>query len=236
MSILDRLAANASAHVLSSFERAWLGRRRAELLADARGAVVEVGAGSGANLEHYPATVQTVSLVDQSTFVTRRLRARAQRRGDRPPLVEVVEARAEALPFPDGSLDHVVSTFTLCTVEDLTRSIREIRRVLRPAGTLLLLEHSAATGRPARTQRLLEPLWPAFSGGCHLTRDLLTALSDAGFDTTGLETAHRSRLAVLNPVLYGAARVRPGWQSYDTGAFRVQRATALPARTEAQTE
>lgn len=238
MSILDRLVASASAHVLTGIERSWLRDRRRELLAGARGSVVEIGAGGGENLAFYPATVESVTLVDQSGFVARRLRARVERRGDRAPHVEVVEGRAESLPFPDGSVDHVVSTLTLCTVEDLTTAIREIRRVLRPSGSLLLLEHVAATGRPARTQRVLSPVWPLLSGGCHLTRDLVAALSDAGFDTAEIVSTHRPRFAVLNPVVWGSARVRRPWQSFDTGALRVSRvrARARASRADAETE
>jgi SAM-dependent methyltransferase len=143
---------------------------RAELLARARGQVLEVGAGTGLNRRHYPAGTDV-------TFTEPDLHM-ARRGGP-----DLIPAGAEELPFTDGAFDTVVSTLVLCSVQDLPRALAEIRRVLRPDGQLLLIEHIRAPDgtRLARVQDRVNPVWRRVAGGCNCNRDTLASLADAGF-------------------------------------------------------
>ncbi len=186
MGVLDRAFAAVYDPVLANAERAGLGAKRRELLSPLRGHVVEIGAGTGANLPHLGGGVEHLTLLEPTPEMAERLRVRASRAASNGTRVEVLEAPAEALPVGDGQVDAVVSTLVLCSVDDLAGSLAEIRRVLRPGGRLVLLEHVAARGRAHRVQRLLEPAWRVAARGCHLTRDTGAALVDAGFDTAGI--------------------------------------------------
>ncbi len=161
-----------------AMERGWMGERRARLLTEARGTVLEIGGGTGANLPHYR-DVERVTVSEPDPFMRRRLRPKLG--AARVPVV-VSEAGAEALPFPDGSFDTVVSTLVLCTVPDQRAALDEIRRVLRPGGRLLFIEHVRAEGSVARWQDRIEPLWSCLLGGCHPNRDTLAAIEAAGFE------------------------------------------------------
>jgi ubiquinone/menaquinone biosynthesis C-methylase UbiE len=145
----------------ASMERKWIGGRRRRLLAGARGAVLEIGGGTGANLSHYR-DVDRVIVVEPDPFMRKRL---GQKLEDARVPVEVSAAGAEALPFPDGSFDTVVSTLVLCTVPDQASALDEVRRVLRPGGRLLFIEHVRAAGAMARWQDRIEPLWRRLLGG-----------------------------------------------------------------------
>jgi ubiquinone/menaquinone biosynthesis C-methylase UbiE len=138
VSLFQRLFAAAYDPVMGVLEQGRLGAKRRELLADLTGDVVEVGAGTGANLRHLPESVGHVIAVEPDPAMAERLRARAASLGRD---VEVVEAPAEALPFPDRSVAVVVSTLVLCTVRDPDAVVAELRRVLREDGRLIVLEH-----------------------------------------------------------------------------------------------
>lgn len=207
MSLLDRIFAAAYDPVMSRVEDRVLARRRRELLAGLRGHVVDVGAGTGANLRHLDAQVDHVTALEPSPAMARRLRAAAAARPDLD--IDVIEAPAEALPLPDASVDAVVSTLVLCSVDDLQRSIQELRRVLRADGRLLVLEHVAA-GRPglARVQCALEPAWRTLARGCHLTRDTLTALADHGFVVDEVRPWRFPGGGPASPAIGGVATLR----------------------------
>jgi ubiquinone/menaquinone biosynthesis C-methylase UbiE len=187
-------------------EGAWLGERREQLLASATGTVLEIGGGTGANLPHYR-DVARVILIEPDPFMRAKLRPKLQ--AAHVP-VEVLDASGEALPYPSSSVDTVVSTFVLCTVADVTTSLAEARRVLRPGGRLLFLEHVRGEGRVARWQDRLEPIWRRLAGGCHPNRATLAAIEQSGFALAELE---RFRLpfppAALMPMVQGVA-LRPG--------------------------
>jgi SAM-dependent methyltransferase len=119
----------------------------------------------------------------------------------------VVTAEAEALPFADASFDTVVSTLVLCTVTDVDASLAEIRRVLRPGGALLLIEHVRADGVVlARWQNRLHGSWRAFGYGCHCNRDTCASLADAGFAVDALGRARWRRMpAIVAPLVTGRA-------------------------------
>lgn len=155
-------------------------RQRARLIPEARGRVLELGVGGGANLRFYdPGRVRAVHGVDPSP----ELRAKAEAAPRRDGLEVIVEeGRAEALSFADADFDTVVATFTLCSVADLQAALGEVRRVLKPGGRLLFAEHGLAPERRvARWQRRLEPVWASMAGGCRLTRDPAAEIAAAGF-------------------------------------------------------
>ena len=154
-----------------------MGERRAALLAGADGTVLEVGAGTGVNLDHYPA-LERLILSEPSEHMRRRLVARAEAAGVE---AEIVAAGAEDLSLADASVDTVVVTLVLCSVPDLGAAVAELRRVLRPDGRLLLIEHVRAEGRAARAQDLADRVWPHLAQGCHPNRDTVRALDAGGF-------------------------------------------------------
>ncbi len=181
------------------------GRRR--LLAAAEGRVLEVGAGTGFNVPHYPSAVESLVLTDELAGMVRRAgrRALASRRE-----VTTVRAPVERLPFEDGSFDTVVASLLLCSVDDQDRALGEIRRVLRPGGRYLFLEHVRSEDpAAARRQDRLEPLWRRLTFGCRPNRDTLSRI-EAAF---AVEEVERAELpmgpAIVRPYVLGRA-VAPG--------------------------
>jgi ubiquinone/menaquinone biosynthesis C-methylase UbiE len=186
-------------------ERLWMGERRERLLKGARGAVLEIGGGFGANLPHY-GDVDRVTVAEPDPFMRRRL---APKLGAASVPVEVSSAGAGALPFHDGNFDTVVSTLVLCTVPDQGSALEEISRVLRPGGRLLFIEHVRATGTTARWQDRIEPLWGRIFGGCHPNRDTGAAIEEAGFEIETFESFYPPvPLSGLIPHVQGSATVR----------------------------
>lgn len=156
-----------------------LARWRAGAAAGLRGCVVEIGFGSGLNVEHYPPDVDRVLAVEP-VAVARHLAAR--RVAASPVPVEQVGIDGQSLPLPDASADAALSTFTLCTIPDVARALAELRRVLRPGARLHFLEHGLAPDPGVeRWQRRIEPVQRRVAGGCHLTRDVPAIIADAGF-------------------------------------------------------
>jgi SAM-dependent methyltransferase len=179
-------------------ERAGMADARRELLAGVHGRVLEIGAGTGLNVEHYPAG-SNVTYTEPDPHMAKRLRARG---------VDVVQAGAERLPFADDSFDTVVSTLVFCTVPDVAASLREVRRVLTPGGRLLFLEHvrAAPGSRLERWQDRLHGPWHALACGCNCNRDLLAALAAGSFSVE--EVRHESwrfMPRIVRPVVIGAA-------------------------------
>lgn len=160
--------------------------QRARALEGVRGRVLELGFGAGLNVPHYGEGV-TELLALEPALVNRRLARRRIAAAGFP--VEWVGLQGESVPLEDGSVDAVVSTWTLCTIPDLARALGEARRVLRPGGSLHFLEHGLAPEpRVARWQRRLEPVQKLCFGGCHLTRRIDQAVAEAGLSVEGLET------------------------------------------------
>jgi ubiquinone/menaquinone biosynthesis C-methylase UbiE len=184
-------------------ERLGMRARRAKLLGDATGRVLEIGAGTGLNVAHYLPDVRELILTEPVPAMVRRLRRRATR-GEVPSTV--LPATADALPIPDSSVDVVVSTLVLCTVPDIEPVLTEVVRVLRPGGRLLFCEHvRAADDRHARRQdRLVRP-WAAFAQGCRCNRDTLTAL-DTRFDVEWVDhSTWHGMPKVVRPLVTGVA-------------------------------
>lgn len=182
MNLLDHAFARFYDTLSGPMERKGLADRRAQLLGALEGEVLEIGAGTGANLAVYPEGV-TLTVTEPSGPMAQRLRQRvALERPD----ATVVQAPAEDLPFPDGSFDAVVSTLVLCSVTDPLAAVSEIRRVLRPGGRLVVIEHVIAKGRGRYMQRAWEPAQKVVGRNCHLTRDTRQILDTGGFDTSGV--------------------------------------------------
>lgn len=191
--------------IMGASEDACLGDWRRALLADLHGRVVEIGAGTGASLPYYPDTVDELILTEPDPHMRERLRARV---GDRPG-VRVLAASVEALGLADASVDAVVSSLVLCSVPSPTRALAELRRVLRPGGVLVFIEHVAAADDPDRLrwQRRAEPVWKHLAGNCHLTRDTEQAIVDAGFVIEQIERdSLRKAFPLVRPSIRGRAR------------------------------
>lgn len=188
------------------FERAVGARLRRAELARSRGRVLEIGAGTGANLPHYPDGLDELVVTEPDAGMLKRLRRRAAEHGRD---ASVVQASAQALPFNDASFDTVVATAVLCSVPNQAEALREVRRVLRPGGQFLFAEHVRADdpGR-ARTQDRLDRPWSFVTSGCHPNRDTLAAIKAAGFEVQQLE---RSELTMgpklVRPYILGRATV-----------------------------
>jgi ubiquinone/menaquinone biosynthesis C-methylase UbiE len=164
--------------VMWPFERALVGEWRRRLAGAARGRVLEIAAGTGAQFRWYAPGTEVTAL-EPDASMRERARRRAQGVAAR---VTVVDGRAEALPFADVGFDAAVSAFALCTVADPEAALAELRRVLVPGGLLLLLEHVHLPWQPGRSlQSSVAPAWAAVAGGCRLDRDTLTTARDAGF-------------------------------------------------------
>jgi ubiquinone/menaquinone biosynthesis C-methylase UbiE len=177
--------------------------RRRDLLARATGRVLEIGAGTGLNLAHYPDHLDELILSEPTEPMAARLEARLRRSGVR---ASVLNASAEALPLPDHSVDTVVSTMVLCTVPDPVAALDEIDRVLRPDGRLLFCEHVRSDSeRLLRWQNRLARPWEAFAAGCRCTQDTL-ALIERAFHIEWLERADWHGMpGLVRPLIVGEA-------------------------------
>ncbi len=182
-------------------------KHRSLIVPQAHGDVLELGAGGGINAAFYdPAKVKSLHGIDPSAALLDRAR-HAWKASAIP--AHIHAGVAEALPFPDGSFDTVVTTFTLCSVDDHAASLAEARRVLRPGGRLLFLEHGAAPDAgPARWQRRIEPLWRRMAGNCHLTRPVTAAIAKSGFSVLDNEGRYMPKTPrILGWIEWGSARV-----------------------------
>ena len=202
MSVRVRLFAAVYDRILAASERAGLADERRRLLAGARGRVLEVGAGTGLNVEHYPDDTDLV-LTEPEEPMRRRLAERVARTGRK---AIVVGAAAESLPYPDASFDTVVATLVLCSVEDPARALRELRRVLRPGGSLLFLEHVRADEpRLARRQDRLARPWRLVAG-CRCNQETVALVAAAPFRLHVVERGELPKApALTRPLARGRA-------------------------------
>jgi len=182
-------------------ERRAMAPRRRRLLSDLRGDVLEIGAGTGANFEHYSSDARVIAF-EPDPFMLERAREKLDALGRTN--VDLRQAPAEELPVADASFDAVVSTLVLCTVRDVPRALAEMRRVLRPGGRVYFIEHVRGEGVQGRIRDLLQPIWSWFGAGCHPNRRTERALASAGFD---VEVVERGRIVPwMIPVVTGFAR------------------------------
>jgi len=185
-------------------ERRGMWERRRRLLRQARGRVLEIGAGTGLNLAHYPGDLDELLLSEPLDPMARRLESRLRRSGVRG---TVLRAGAEALPAATDSIDTVVSTMVLCTVADPEAALDEIRRVLRPHGRLLFCEHVRSDAdRLSRWQERLAGPWAAFADGCRCNQETLE-LIERTLHIERLEREEwRGMPGLVRPLIVGHAR------------------------------
>lgn len=188
-------------------EEAGLREMRRELLAGARGRVLELGAGTGLNLELYPKVgIESLTLTEPDPHMAKQLRpklAASEREAG------LIEAGAEDLPFDDDSFDTVAVTLVLCTVPDQAAALREAHRVLGPGGQLLFLEHVRSEDPGlAKWQDRLEKPWRFVGDGCHCNRDTVTGIRAARFELTDVEQSELPKMApIVKPLVKGRARL-----------------------------
>lgn len=179
---------------------------RGRVVAAAEGNVLEVGIGSGLNLPFYSANVARVIGLDPSPnllVMARRARASFSLQ------VELIEGSAESIPLQSASVDTVVTTWTLCSIPDPSQALREMRRVLKPGGHLLFVEHGRAPDANVRWwQDRLTPAWKRIGGGCHLNRAIGSLIAGAGFQFGRFETGYMRGPKPMTFMYEGSARPR----------------------------
>ena len=175
----------------------------AALLADAYGRVVEIGAGTGLNIAHYPEAVTELMLIEPEPGMRKHSPVALRQHGC---ATKIVDASAEHLPLADASVDTVVSTLALCTVDEPERALREIARVLRPDGQLLFIDMCAqARDYLAACQDKLAEPWRRFAGGCRCNRDTVERLRACGFTVAAQNVVWRGMPAIVHPLAMGRA-------------------------------
>jgi ubiquinone/menaquinone biosynthesis C-methylase UbiE len=209
MSIWGHIFAAMYDRMLGKAERDGLSDHRRALLAAANGDVLEIGGGTGANLEYYGDGVRTLTIVEPEKPMLRRLQRHIEQSA---PQAKALRAPAEDLPFNDASFDVVVSTLVLCTVDDVPRALREVHRVLRPGGKLLFIEHVQSDDPAlARTQDRMLPINVRIGHGCHPNRRTLDSIREAGFEVSSLERdtlKHTPKF--IRPLIVGVATPQVG--------------------------
>jgi ubiquinone/menaquinone biosynthesis C-methylase UbiE len=182
-------------------EEACLAAWRKELLAELSGEVLEIGAGTGSTLGLYPKAVTRLVMCEPDPHMRKKLAAKIARG------IEVASYSIEDLPF-QNTFDAVVCSLVLCSVRDQKAALAQIRKVLKPGGRLVFLEHVAADGKPNRLkwQRRIEPVWKHLMGNCHLTRRTEAAIQAAGFRIEKIQReSMRKALPVCRPSIRGIA-------------------------------
>jgi ubiquinone/menaquinone biosynthesis C-methylase UbiE len=193
--------------LFESLEKGGLADKRRELLAQASGATLELGAGTGHNLQYYSPAVTRLVLTEPDPHMAKRLRAHAEEVGREG--VEVVEAGAESLPFDDGEFDTVTATLVLCTVPDPEAALAEVQRVLKPDGRMLFMEHvRAGTPRRARWQDRLNPVQNKLFGGCNLNRTTAETIRSTALRVEEVRDDEMPSAAgpLVKPMIVGSAR------------------------------
>jgi len=200
---MGRLFAALYDTVSKGSEAAGMREERKQLLADAKGATLEIGAGTGLNLEHYPDAVSRLVLVEPDKHMRRKLGRRLETLGR---TAEIVDAPAGALPFADASFDTVVVTYVLCSVPDQREALTEIARVLKPDGRFLFLEHvRSADPKLARQQDRIRPLYNLF--GCNPNRDTLAGIESSTLTVESVKHGEVPKAPKFErPLIVGTAR------------------------------
>jgi ubiquinone/menaquinone biosynthesis C-methylase UbiE len=205
---------------LKATEENGLGAMRAKLLAEARGRVVEIGAGTGANVDLYGDGIEDLTLVEPDPHMAAQLRKRLEAGegahggtategpgGGLDAPKHLVEAPAESLPFADDTFDTAVATLVLCTIPDPVAAIDELARVLKPGGRLLFIEHVRSDDPGlARWQDRLEKPWRFVGDGCHCNRDTEATLGASSFEIETIEHGKLPKAApIVRPLIRGTA-------------------------------
>jgi len=180
--------------VMAPLERGGFQDIRKQLLRQARGKVLEIGSGTGVNFPYYTEAEHVIALDPEPAMVERSLRRATHAAVP----IEVIVARAEALPFADHTFDTVVGTLVFCTIPDPRQALCELQRISTPGGTALFFEH-VRVHRPlvGRLQDWLTPVWKHVAGGCHLNRDTLALITQAGFTVTCIAPHYKELFLVI---------------------------------------
>jgi ubiquinone/menaquinone biosynthesis C-methylase UbiE len=205
-------------------ERRGLRDVRGELVGRAHGRVLELGAGTGLNLRHYPETVSEVLLTEPDKYMVAKLRKRASAS---PLHTSVIEAPGESLPFDNASVDTVVATLVLCTVKDPEQVLAEVSRVLRPTGAFLFVEHvRSASSRAARWQDTFNRSWSWYANGCQCNRDTVSAIEKASYVLGELRHDRLRWISpFVRPLVFGSASPSPSEEPH--GGQGRSRSTSL---------
>lgn len=186
-------------------ERAGMRRHRHDLVTLARGRTLEIGSGTGLNLLHYPAELDSLVLAEPEPSMRKRLKNAVRRSGRN---TKVIDAGAEHLPFGDATIDTVVSTLVLCTVDAPDTALREIERVLRPDGQLLFIEHVRSDSPLlARWQDRLARPWRLFAAGCRCNRATLELMDACEFRLDAHPAKWRAMPPIIRPLVVGRATI-----------------------------
>jgi ubiquinone/menaquinone biosynthesis C-methylase UbiE len=189
--------------MMSRGEERGMGERRRELLVHARGRTLEIGAGTGANIAYYPDEVEELILAEPFEPMRRQLERKLAESGRR---ASTLDASAESIPLDEESVDTVVSTLVLCTVDFQDLALSEIGRVLRPGGQLLFIEHVRSDSpRRARWQDRFETPWRHFAAGCRCNRDTIASIAAAGFSSEHEEERWKGVPPLVTPLVIGRA-------------------------------
>lgn len=204
MSLWGRVFAATYDTFMTGSEHAVLGSHRQQLLAGVRGRVLEIGSGTGVNLQYYGEGIEELVCTEPEEPMARRLERKAR---DYSLPTRIIQAPAEELPVEDASFDFVVSTLVLCTVDDPARALREVHRVLKPGGKLLFLEHvRSSEARLAGWQDRLNWFQRRVGHGCNCNRRTLENIENAGFSIASVEHDRLQRAPpVVRPLIFGAA-------------------------------
>ena len=189
---------------LKATEEAGLGEMRRQLLAGARGRVLELGAGTGVNLELYPDGIEELVLLEPDPHMAKRLREKLAGSARKATLID---DSAERLPFEDASFDTVVATLVLCTIPDPRGALAEAARVLKPGGQLLFIEHVRSPDPGlARWQDRLEKPWRFLGDGCHCNRDTVAAIEASPLSLGDVERGEMPKAPpIVRPLARGSA-------------------------------
>ncbi len=201
-----RLFSASYDRLLKQTEEGGLRELRRSLLSQASGPTIDIGAGTGINLDLFPAGLERIVLAEPDPHMTKRLRSKLVEVGSS---VELIEAPAEKLPFEDSSFDTAVFTLVLCTVPDPVAALAEAKRVLRPSGKLLFVEHvRAKNARVARWQDRFEVPWRLFADGCHCNRDTVAIIEASPLNIDEIEHGELPKApALVRPLVWGSASV-----------------------------
>jgi len=179
---------------------------RADWIPQARGVVLEIGIGSGLNLPFYSSEVQRIYGVDPSVELQRMARKRAAAATAK--LEFLVQTADSPLPIATASIDTVIVTWTVCSIPNVAKALQEMKRVMKPGGRLIFVEHGRAPDtRVAAWQDCMTPLWKRMTGGCHLNRRIDELIMEAGFQISGLKTGYEPGPRPLKYTYQGVARL-----------------------------
>ena len=208
--IRSYIIAKSYDYAMLSTEKRCLHDWRKKLLAQAHGDLLEIGAGTGVNLPHYPDSVARMTLSEPDAQMRKHLHRKTEQFQRQ--RLNITPWGAESIEMSDASFDTIVSTLVLCSVPNLEESLSEIYRLLRPDGVLLFLEHVISDHPATRTwQHRIEPLWGLCAGNCHLTRDTATAILATGLNIEQLTEAPMTGApAFVQRTIRGAARKSSG--------------------------